>query len=245
MASKTCPVVLGIITARGGSKGLPGKNIRDLVGQPLISYSIQAAQAASSLDRVVVSTDDDEIAAVAKEWGAEIPCMRPAEFAGDEALVYPALSHMAHYLEAQDGYIPDYIMLLQPTSPLRTAEDIDQAIAIAAERNADGVVSLWQAKSHPYWAREIDDQGVVKELAHKDGRYSRRQALPNSYTVNGAIYMAKRNVLIEQETFYTPKTYAYIMPPERSLDIDSAWDFHLVELVLNDSRRAHQGMGED
>lgn len=233
-------VVLGIITARGGSKGLPGKNILDLAGQPLIAYSIRAAQKASLMDRVVVSTDDLEIAEVAKTWGAKVPCMRPAEMAEDDTLVYPALSHMVHYLENQEGYIPDYVMLLQPTSPLRTSEDIDRAITIAIERDADGVVSLWQPKSHPYWAKEIDHNGAIRDFAHKGKDYERRQGLPDIYSVNGAIYMVKRNILIEQETFYTPETYAYIMPPERSLDIDSAWDFHLTELVVNDTRRTFQ-----
>jgi len=226
--------VLAVIAARGGSKGLPQKNILPVVDKPLIAYSIEAALKSSLLDRTIVSTDDDEIAEVAKRFGAEIPFLRPSQLAEDDSLAQPVIAHAAQWLEEHEGYLPDYLMLLQPTSPLRTANDIDNAITIALENDADGVVGLCHTKHHPYWTKQVAEDGQISNFVPLDQAYDRRQTLPPAYAVNGAMYLVKRQVLLEQETFYTDKTYAYIMPVERSLDVDTTWDLHIAELILRD-----------
>jgi N-acylneuraminate cytidylyltransferase/CMP-N,N'-diacetyllegionaminic acid synthase len=233
--------VLAVIIARGGSKGLPLKNIRLLAGKPLIAYTIDAALQARLLDRTVVSTDDRQIAEIARQYGAEIPFLRPPELAQDETTVYPVLSHAVQWLENCEGYRPDYVMLLQPTSPLRTAGDIDNAIVLALERNADGVVSLCETKHHPYWTKRVTEDGQVVEFAPLDRAYDRRQELPRAYALNGAIYLCKREILLECQTFYTDRTYAYIMPIEHSLDIDTPWDLHLAELILQGKASHERG----
>jgi N-acylneuraminate cytidylyltransferase/CMP-N,N'-diacetyllegionaminic acid synthase len=224
--------VLAVIPARGGSKGVPHKNIRLLGGRPLISYTIDAASGARLLDRTVVSTDDTEIAEIARQYGAETPFLRPAELARDESLAEPVLDHALGWLEEHESYLPDYVMLLQPTSPLRTAEDIDNAISLALEKDADGVVSVCPAKHHPYLIKRLGEDGQISDFLTLDRTYKRRQDLPPAFGLTGAIYMVKRDILLESHTFYTDRTYPYIMPVERSLDIDTLWDFAMAELIL-------------
>ena len=233
--------VLAVIPARGGSKGLPGKNILPLAGKPLIAHTITAAQQAKSLDRIVISTDDHEIADICRQYGGKTPFMRPSELAKDETLIYPVLTHAVQWLQKHDNYVPDYVMLLQPTSPLRTSQDIDDSISKALAKDADGIVGLCRADPHPYLAMRLDDAGIISQFMELDSplaeRYSRRQDLPDAYSINGAIYLATRELLVENETFYSDRTYAHIMPPERSVDIDSELDLRLAELILG---RANQ-----
>ena len=240
MSSRGQARVLGVITARGGSKGLPQKNIRPLAGRPLIAHTIHAALKSSLLDRTVVSTDDPQIAEVARQYGAEAPFLRPPELAGDEASVYPALAHAVRWLEEQNSYRPDYVMLLQPTSPLRTVEDIDNSVTIALENDADGVVSLCETKQHPYQAKQVTGDGRIEDFIPLERVYYRRQNVPPVHAPNGAIYLVRREILMKRQTFYTDRTYAYIMSPERSLDIDSSWDLHLAELILRGGMN-HEG----
>jgi len=233
--------VLAVIPARGGSKGLPRKNVLPLAGKPLIAHTLSAAQGAKLLDRTVISTDDDEIAEVCREYGGETPFKRPQELAKDDTLIYPVLTHAVKWLQEHEGYVPDYVMLLQPTSPLRTSQDIDDAISKALDKDADGIVGLCHADSHPYMVMRLDDDGAISQFMKLDAplaeRYSRRQDLPDAYCINGAIYLARRQFLISKETFYSDRTFAHIMPPERSVDIDSELDLRLAELILN---RANQ-----
>ena len=238
MSSAGQPRILAVITARGGSKGLPQKNLRPLAGRPLIAHTIGAARDAGLLDRTIVSTDDREIADMARQFEADVPFLRPAELARDESPSLPVLVQALEWLQQHQDYQPDYVMLLQPTSPFRTAQDIDNCITLALRKAADGVVSLSKAKHHPYWMKRVESDGRISDLLPPDkipeSGFGRRQDLPSAYAVNGAIYLVKREVLIESRTFYTERTYAYIMPPERSLDIDTLWDFRLAELVLKD-----------
>ena len=185
MVSQKQICMLAIITARGGSKGLPQKNIRPLAGKPLIAYTIEAALQARLLDRTVVSTDDHQIAEIARQFGAEIPFLRPPELARDETIVYPVLTHALRWLDEHEGYRPDYVMLLQPTSPLRTAEDIDNSITIALEKNAEGVVSLCETKHHPYWTKQIAGDGQIVDFIPRNNPHSylRRQDLPPAYVL--------------------------------------------------------------
>ena len=225
---------IGLITARGGSKAIPRKNIKLLAGKPLIAWTIQAALASRSLDRVIVSTDDPEIAQVTQEWGAEVPFMRPPELAQDDSPHRDVVIHALRWLESQPAPPPDYILLLQPTSPLRTAEDINRAVTLAVEKDADAVVSVCPTPHHPYLSKQIAPDGKLLDFIERPEGYLARQALPPVYSLNGAIYLLRRNILLEREDWYTDHTYAYIMPPERSIDIDSPWDLHLAELILRD-----------
>jgi CMP-N,N'-diacetyllegionaminic acid synthase len=226
--------IVGLITARGGSKAIPRKNISSLAGKPLIAWTIQAAQQSLALERVIVSTDDEEIAQVAREWGAEVPFMRPSELARDDSPHHDVMVHALRWLESQSAAPPDYLMLLQPTSPLRTAEDIDGAIALAAEKNADTVVSVSAVHHHPYLTKQIAPDGRLLDFVARPEGYLPRQVLPPVYALNGAIYLVRRSVLLERDDWYTEDTYAYIMPAERSIDINSPWDLHLTELILRD-----------
>lgn len=226
--------VLAIIPARGGSKRVPRKNVRDLCGKPVIAYTIEAALESSVFSRIIVSTDDDEVAGVAKRLGADVPFMRPPELAQDDTPGIEPVLHAVCWLDEHERYRPDYVMLLQPTSPLRTAKDIEAAVQLAQKKQADSVVSVCSVDQHPYWMKQITEDGRLVDFLLLDRAYTRRQDLPSVYALNGAIYLARREVLLKQQTFYTDRTYAYIMPPERSLDIDIPWDLYLADLILKD-----------
>jgi N-acylneuraminate cytidylyltransferase/CMP-N,N'-diacetyllegionaminic acid synthase len=226
--------IVGLITARSGSKSIPRKNVKLLAGKPLIAWTIEAALLSPRLSRVIVSTDDDEIARMAQQWGAEVPFMRPPELAQDDSPHILVVEHVIQWLEKHDNARPDYIMLLQPTSPLRAPEDIEAAIQIAEAHGAKAVVSICIMDRHPYLAKRILEDGMLADFIPSDIAYLRRQALPPVYALNGAIYLNRSESLLTDRTFVPQGTYGYIMPPERSLDIDSLWDFHLVELILKD-----------
>ena len=226
--------VVAIIPARGGSKGIPHKNITLLAGKPLIAWTIQAAQSSLRMNRIIVSTDDNEIALIAKQNGAEVPFMRPAELAEDDTPGMAPILHAVKWLEKNEGYLPDLVMCLQPTSPLRSSEDIDAAIELAVQKNADAVVSVMPVDHHPDWMRCVDTDGRLSDFCTTERPATRRQDLPPVYALNGAIYLGCRKVLLEQESWYTDKTFAYIMPPERSLDIDTQWHLRLADLILKD-----------
>jgi CMP-N,N'-diacetyllegionaminic acid synthase len=227
--------ILALITARGGSKGLPQKNLRPLAGKPLIAWTIEVALASRGLRRVIVSTDDEEIARVSQQWGAEVPFVRPRELAQDNSDHIAVVEHSIHWLDEHEKTFPEFIMLLQPTSPLRTVEDIETSIKIAQMNDAIAVVSVCEMKSHPYLSKRILDDGRLVDFIPFNGKDFRRQVLPTVYAPNGAIYLNRCQSLFRERTFIPQGTYAYVMPPERSLDIDSPWDFHLVELILRRS----------
>ena len=149
--------------------------------------------------------------------------------------------HAVRWLEERQNWQADYILLLQPTSPLRKSTDIDGAIRLALERDADGVVSLSEVKQHPYQMKRLTEDGCILQFVPLPKAIDRRQELPRVYAVNGAIYLVKRSILLEKQTFYTERTFAYLMPADRSLDIDSRWDFYLTELVLRDGRERSSG----
>jgi CMP-N-acetylneuraminic acid synthetase len=210
---------------------LPRKNVQPLAGRPLIAHTIEAALSAPSLTRLIVSTEDPEVARVARACGAEVPFLRPAALAQDETPLYPVLTHAVAAL-AEAGWQGEWVVLLQPTSPLRRVEDIEAALDLARSRRADAVVSVTPAPRHPYWLKRLDAEGRLSPWLAEQANPPRRQDLPPVYVPNGAVYVARTDVLLSQQTFYTARTYGYIMPPERSLDIDSAWDLQLAECLL-------------
>lgn len=224
--------VLGIILARGGSKGIPRKNVQPAGGKPLIAWTIEAGLRSGALARLIVSTDNDEIAAVSREWGAEVPFQRPAALAQDDTGSIETTIHAVEFMADRHDYRPEYVLLLQPTSPLRTAEDIKGAVRLARERQADGVVSVTAAHSHPYWMKTIGEDGVLRDFLKPERPYTRRQDLPPVYFIDGALYLVRRDVLLERRTFYTDRTYAYVMPADKTLDVDSPWDLMVADLVL-------------
>jgi N-acylneuraminate cytidylyltransferase/CMP-N,N'-diacetyllegionaminic acid synthase len=232
MVKQSRQQVLTVIPARGGSKSVSHKNIAPAAGKPLIAWTIETALDCSVLNRVIVSTDDEEIANVARRHGAEVPFLRPAELARDETPGIEPILHAVRWLDRNEGYSPDYVMVLQPTSPLRTAEDIEAVVQLAQKKQADGVVSVCPADHHPYWMKRISEDGHLVDFLPMERSYHRRQDLPSVYASNGAIYLVRRDVIMEQETFYTDQTYGYVMPPNRSLDIDTPWDLSLARLIL-------------
>jgi CMP-N,N'-diacetyllegionaminic acid synthase len=225
IADKT---VLAIVPARGGSKGVLRKNVRELAGKPLIAWTVETALASRHIDRLVLSSDDDEIMRVAQEAGCEVPFRRPAHLATDEA---DAMSVVTHALTAlEQNY--DYVVLLQPTSPLRQIRDIDGAIAACHERRVSSCVSVCPTEKNPYWMFTIDGEGPLRPLMEGGPMPSRRQAGGRIFALNGAIYVARRQTLEATGAFINADTIGYVMPRDRSLDIDDEFDFFLAGLLL-------------
>jgi CMP-N-acetylneuraminic acid synthetase len=231
MSALAQPQVIGLITARGGSKGIPRKNIMPIAGRPLLWWTIAAAKQAHRLHRLVVSTDDPEIAQLAREFGAEVPFLRPAALAQDNTPHIPVMLHALDWLESHGG-LPEYLFLLQPTSPLRQAADIDAAIALATERRVDGVVGVVEANRHPYLIKKILSDGVLEDYVANPQGYVLRQDFPPAYAVNGAVYVNRCSSLRRDRTILPPGTLGYPMPVDRSLDLDSPLDFMVVEQLL-------------
>ncbi len=220
---------------------MPMKNIAMLAGKPLIYYTIEAALESEVLDRLIVSTDSPQIADAARSFGAEVPFMRPVELARDDTPGIEPPIHALEWLAAEEGYRPQYLMVLQPTSPFRTADDVQAAVRILQESSADAVVSVCEAHDHPYWTKRVEPDGRLSDFLSLDREYPRRQDLPPAYVLNGAIYLARAQMLLQERTYYARDTYAYVMPRERSLDIDTAWDLHLAELLLKETEDNEAG----
>jgi N-acylneuraminate cytidylyltransferase len=217
--------ILAVIPARGGSKGLPGKNVRDLGGKPLIAWTIEAAKRSAHIDRVILSSDDAEIIAVATSWGCDVPFTRPDALATDDA---PGTAPLIHAVTEVAGY--DYVVLLQPTSPLRTADDIDRCIELCLDRGVSSAVSVAAVDKHPAWMFEIDD-GRMRPLL-TGPIPARRQDLAPVYTLNGAVYVVAIPQLLATGAILQSDTLAYEMPKWRSTDIDTEFDLRLAELIL-------------
>lgn len=227
---------LAVIPARGGSKGVPRKNIRPVCGKPLIAYSIETALAAKGLfHRVLVSTDDAEIAEVSKRCGAEVPFLRPAELANDKAPMIPVIQHAIRYAEADERMRYDWVCLLQPTEPFRTVEDVEKVLALAQAGGCDSVISVVQVFSvHPILMKRID-RGRLLPFCKEEKEGTRRQDYaPPAYMRNGAIYLSRRDVLMERNSIWGDVIHPYVMPPERSVGVDSELDFKLVELLMQE-----------
>lgn len=219
--------VLAIIPARGGSKRLPNKNILQFAGKPLIAWTIDAALAAKFVDRVVLSSDDDNIIAVARSFGCDVPFKRAAELATDEA------SSADVVLDAIDrcpGY--DIVVLLQATSPLRTAEDIDAALALFTDSAASSCVSVSEAAESPYWMYSLTDGNAMVPVLAGD-RPQRAQDLPKCFSLNGAIYIARTGRFMQTPHFVSIDSIAYEMPGARSIDVDTQEDFDLAEFMFS------------
>lgn len=222
--------IFAIIPARGGSKGIAGKNIKALNGEPLICYTIREALKSSYINGVFVSTDDPLIVKISKKCGAEI-IERPGEIARDESPIINAILHTIDSIKISSD--DDIIILLQPTSPLRNVDDIDAALEMFMKINCDSVISMCEVEHSPYWCFRYEDD-KLKPLFGNEYLKMRRQELPVVYRPNGAIFISSIANLYWNNSFYCDKIVPYIMPPERSIDIDEDIDFKLAELLIQE-----------
>ena len=225
------PNVLAIVPARGGSKGILRKNIARLAGRPLLCWSIGAAQDSASVNRVIVSSDCSTILRVARECGAQA-MPRPDALATDAAPSEPVVTHVLETLQAREQTLPDIIVLLQPTTPLRTAEDVDKAIEILQNPEFDSVISVYSPKHSPFKAFVAHKNGSLRGLVSDDAPFKRRQDLPEAYYPNGAIYAIRTEAFLRNEKLMTSRTAPLLMPEERSIDIDDVDDLELAEEFL-------------
>jgi N-acylneuraminate cytidylyltransferase len=223
--------ILAVIPARGGSKGVPRKNLRSVGGKPLLAWTIEAAKLSKYIDRLVISSEDLEIIETARQWGCEAPFVRPIELALDHT---PGIAPVLHALEVlPERY--DYVVLLQPTSPLRTVADIDGCIELCVDKGANSCVSVTESAQSPFWMYTMDGNGAIQPLIKMEQQYSRRQDTPRVYALNGAVYVNACGFLQKARRFVTPETIGYVMPPERSLDIDTELDLAIVDYLLTSS----------
>ncbi len=234
------PRVLAVIPARGGSRGVPRKNIRLVCGKPLIAYTIETALAARHLfHRIIVSTDDAEIAQVARGCGADVPFLRPAEMADDHAPMAPTMRHAVEFVEREDGVTIDWICLLQPTEPFRTVDDMTECIRLARAGECESVISVTQVFAvHPVLMKRIEDGRLVPFCVEEPEGTRRQDYHPPAYMRNGAIYLTRRDVLMERGSIWGRVITPYVMPEERSVGVDTELDLRLVELLMRD-RLAH------
>lgn len=227
---------LAIIPARSGSKGLIDKNIRLINGEPLISYSIRAAVESGMFDEVMVSTDSEKYAKIAKECGASVPFLRSKENAGDHASSWDAVREvLKQYEELNRAF--DTIALLQPTSPLRESRDIIDGYKLFHEKNADSVIGVCEVEHSPLLCNLIGDDLSLDNFVSSEIYTTPRQKLPKYYRVNGALYIVRVKKSTDIPDLYDSKCYAYIMPQEKSIDIDSIIDFQMAEMIMEESRK--------
>lgn len=225
---------LAIIPARGGSKGVSHKNIRELCGRPLIAWTIEVALACFNLERIVVSTDDLNIAKIAQQYGAQVPFIRPARLAKDNTPDLPVYNHVLAWLAENENYIPELVIWLRPTTPLRITQDIEAAVRLLQASDFDCVRSVCETEHHPYWMKRLENGCLKPFVADADEkRYYRRQLLPPVYRLNGAVDIVRVDKKAKKrETLFAGKMGGYVMPLERSLDLDSELDFIIAEALL-------------
>lgn len=230
--------VLAVITARGGSRGVPHKNIRSLGGRPLIEYTIEAARRSLRVTRAIVSTDSDAVAEVARHAGAEVPFLRPAQLAEDATPHLPVLQHAVAAMERIAGISYDLVVTLQPTSPFRLPQDIDGTIEALLQAEADSAVSICEMdpSSHPMKAKRLDG-GLVIPYCMPEPEGIRRQDLPVAYRRSSAVYVSRRNLIMDHGRFYGDRIAAHIVDRGRSMDIDSPLDWAVAECMLEQLRR--------
>jgi CMP-N-acetylneuraminic acid synthetase len=239
--------VLGVITARGGSKGIPGKNLRPLGGKPLLAHTIDTARDSGAFDRLILSTDDPEIADLARGYGSDVPFLRPAELARDDTLHLPVIQHAVAWLEQHEAYSADAVMILQPTSPLRRAGDIGAAIDLFRESGADSLVSVSEVPAHynPMRTVRVDDRGFARLFVTGEpvrARINRRQDMPTAWTMNGAIYLCRRALVTAGvPSLYGERTAAYIMTSPFGISVDDEHDWMEAERALALLGRDHHG----
>lgn len=227
------PYIVGCIFARGGSKGVPRKNVRLLAGKPLIAYAIEAGMESRWIDRVIVSTDDAEIAEVSRQYGAEVPFIRPAALAQDDSPEWLAWQHAVRTLSNTDNRKIEVIVSIPPTSPLRTPGDVDACIQTLLESDADIVITTRPAERNPYFNMVVlDDRGYARVVIVPDQAICRRQSAPPVYDVATVAYATRPDFILNARSIFDGKVKTVLVPTERSIDIDTEMDFKLAELLM-------------
>ena len=222
--------VLGLIMARGGSKGLPRKNLRQIGGKPMIAWTVEAGKQSQSIDRLILSSEDDEIMDTARQFECEIPFVRPKNLATDESSPLEVIRYTIESLP--EKY--DYLVLLQPTSPLRIANDIDRCVELCYQKKAPACVTITESEKTPYWMYELQEDHRMRPVMPGTERVVRRQDLPKTYALNGAVFVARSDWIIYQNDFLGPDTIGCEMPRVRSIDIDSETDLILANAILKE-----------
>ena len=229
--------LLALITARGGSKRLPGKNILQLVDKPLIAWTIEAGIQSQYIDRVIVSTDDETIANISKEYGADVPFMRPDELASDKATSIDVARHAIQALE-ESGEVYDYLLLLQPTSPLRTSKHINNAVELFISKQADSVISVCELEHPIEWVGVLPDDLSMDNFFCNDEHEKRSQDYSSKYRMNGAIYLVNVKKLLDQNSFILDElNYGFVMQRQDSVDVDEYIDFKFAEVLLSERKQ--------
>ena len=225
---------LAIIPARGGSKRLPRKNVLDLAGKPLIAWTIDAALYCPFLDEIMVTTDDEEIAETARRYRANVPFLRPAELGSDTATSFDAVKHAIDYYKYYLSMEFDFVVLLQPTSPLRDSDDISKAINFLFDKNADAIVSVCEVEHSPLWVNTLPTDLNMTQFLKTETTSMRSQDLPKHYRLNGAIYICRtERLLFEKSFFISDNIFSYIMEKEASVDIDDQHDFKFASYLIS------------
>ncbi len=226
--------ILAIIPARSGSKRIAGKNVKPLCGLPLIAYTLRTARAASCFARIVVSTDDDAVAEIAREYGGDVPWLRSKKNAGDTSVVVDTIQEVLRSIEVDGDPMPDAIMLLQPTSPFRSIESIHKAIRIFGQASGNSVVSVSPAANHPWWCKRLSEEGVLLPFVPDAPGNIRSQDLPPAYALNGLIYLASIATVRQRNSLYSERTHALVIDSfEEALDIDTPFDWLVAETICN------------
>ncbi|MFH1317980.1 MAG: acylneuraminate cytidylyltransferase family protein [Candidatus Omnitrophota bacterium] len=222
--------ILALIPARAGSKRLSGKNIKPLLGKPLIAWTIEHAKKCKYIDSVIVSTESREIAEISRKYGAQVPFLRPEGLATDQAKSIEVLLYAIEWFNS-NGIYYDLILLLQPTSPLRLVEDIEGAIQLLFLKNAKAIVSICEAEHLPFWMNTLPADGSMKDFLKPEIIDKNRQEFSKFYRLNGAVFLGYCDYMKKQRSFFGEKTFAFVMPKERSVDIDDETDFMFTEFL--------------
>lgn len=225
--------VLGVVPARGGSKGVPRKNIKKLGGKPLLQYTAEAALSAERISRTILSTEDPEIAEVGRACGLEVPFLRPPDLAQDGTPTLPVIQHVVRWVEAQGDYF-NAICLLQPTTPLRTANDINTCIELLEQNDVDAVVTILPVPSdyNPHWVYFRDCNGLLRLSTGEEEPIPRRQSLPQAFHRSGSVYVTRREILMEHNSLYGRRLIGYLLNPKKHVSIDTPEDWRRAEDLL-------------
>lgn len=227
-------IILGVIPARGGSKGVKDKNIRPLLGKPLIAYSIECGLSCPSIDRLIVSTESERIAGISKNCGVEIPFMRPSELARDDTPMMPVLEHALNECESIYKSHIEGIVLLDATSPMRTVNDVENCIRIFKNGDYDAVISAVPARRNPYFNMVVPENDRIRLVVEPEKQITRRQDCPPVYELNNSIWIFSRKAILEERKRIPEKSTIYLMDESRSVDVDSELDFKILELLMKE-----------
>jgi CMP-N,N'-diacetyllegionaminic acid synthase len=224
--------ILAVIPARGGSKRLPYKNIKPLLGKPLIGWTIEQANKSKYLDKIIVSTDSPKITKIARRYNTEVPFLRPKRLSKDNVPLFDVVIHALKFYKRKGANF-DMAIILQPPCPFRTAKDIDGAVEFLFKKKAKAVISICEAFQHPLWMNVLPPNGCMKDFLTRSIRDKNRQYLPKFFQLNGAIFLGFVDYIKRHKSYYGKETYAYIMPKERSVEIDDIIDFKVAEALLS------------